>query len=64
MGVLGAGLQPLVAKRGMIPKQETLSISLNFYVKISKGLMALIVPSSNIGTDCECKFILVVERAH
>lgn len=63
MAVLGSGLQPLETKTGMIPKQETWSIHLNPYAKISKGLVVLTVPSGNTGVDHECKFILVIERA-
>lgn len=64
MVVLGSGPQLMVPPTGMIPKQETVSILLNLYAKISKGLMVLIVPSGNSGIDRERKCILVAETAH
>lgn len=64
MVVLGSALQPLVPPTGMIPKQETVSIHLYLYAKISKGLMVLIVPSGNGGIDRERKCILEAETAH
>lgn len=46
--VPGPGQQPQVQVAGMIPKQETVPILLNLYVRIHKGLMERAVPSSHL----------------
>lgn len=46
--VLGPGQQPQVPVAGMIPRQETVTIPLNLYVGIQKGLVQWAVPSSHL----------------
>ena len=39
--VQGPGLQLVVPETGMIPKQKTVAVFLNIYIRIPKGLMPL-----------------------
>lgn len=46
--VTGPGLQLQVLETGMIPRQETVTIALNLYVRIPKGLIGQVVPSLHL----------------
>lgn len=57
--VLGIGLQLQGPGAGLIPKQETLTLLLNFYTRIPKGLMTgcLFTSFGKIGVDSEHSYI-------
>ena len=51
------GMQLWGPEAGMIPKQETVTLPLNLYVRIPKGLMGpecAFTPSGKVGADGEC----------